>query len=170
MAEFLAMLGLTYNENITLSGEMDFVKIETDAEKLINDYLHIRPDIVRSKQEIERFKASHLQTAMQSRAPQLNLSFNWNGSSFDPFVDRVSGTATLSIPVDPWIPGTARHQTIRRTSSALEKAKLDLSMTEDAAKRQIRSLSALLRNSWDSMLSEVYNWQNRGLQEVRLKL
>jgi outer membrane protein TolC len=152
MAEFFAMLDLTYNENVTLSGEASIVKIETDAEVLINEYLHLRPDIVRNTQEIERLKAAHMQTAMQSRAPQLNLSLNWNSSAFDPLADRLTGTASLNIPVDPWIPGTTRSQVIRRASHSLEKAELDLTMTKDAARMQIRSLSILLRNSWDSIL------------------
>ena len=151
-AEFLAMLGITPNVNISLSGEAAIVRIEADAENLIKDHLHLRPDIVRSKQEIERLTFAHMQSVLQNRAPQLNLSFNWNSRTFDPFADRLSGTASVSIPIDPWIPGTARSQTVSRASEAVEKAKLDLAITEDAAKTQIRSLSALLRGSWESIL------------------
>ena len=152
MAEFAGLLGMSANEVFTLSGEAEIVKIEADAEALIRDYLHKRPDIVRSTQEIERLRAAHLQIAMQSRAPNLSFSLNWNSSAFDPFADRLSGTASVNIPLDPWLPGTTRSQVISRASDSLEKAKLDLKITEDAAKMQIRSLSALLRNSWDGIL------------------
>ena len=152
MAEFLAMLGMTPNDDLSLSGKVTIVRIEADAQKLIDGHLRLRPDIVRSTQEIERLNLAHIQTVLQSRAPQLNLSFNWNSRVFDPFTDRLSGTASVSIPVDPWIPGTARSQNVSRASEAVEKAKLDLAITEDAAKTQIRSLSALLRGSWESIL------------------
>jgi len=152
MADFMAMLGTFIEGNITLTGEIILVKIEADAETLIKEYLPKRPDIIRSKQEIERLRASQMQTIMQARAPSLNLSVDWNSSSIDPFHDSLSASARLNIPIDPWIPGTAREQAISRGTVSLEKAKLDLEMTENSAKTQIRSLSSLLRNSWDNIL------------------
>ena len=151
ISEFLAMLGMTGSE-VSLLGDFSIVKIEADAEALIEEHLFLRPDIVRNKQEIDRLKASQMQTVLQNRAPSLNFSVNWNSTAFDPLVDRVSATAGVTIPVDPWIPGTARAQGVSRASNSVEKAKLDLTMAEDSAKTQIRSLTALLRNSWDSIL------------------
>ena len=152
MTEFLALLGMTPNANVALSGEVKIVRIEADAETLISEHLHLRPDIVRNMQEIERLKFVHMRTVMQNRAPQLNLSLNWNGTSFDPVTDRLTGTASVSIPVDSWIPGSDRSQAISGAVDALEKAKIDLAITEDSARTQIRSLAALLRGSWDSIL------------------
>ena len=151
MADFLAMLGLSYDENISLLGDVSIIKIEADAEPLINEYLTHRPDITRMKQEIERLENLQVQTSMQTRAPSLNLSLDWNSSAFDPFADVFSATARLNIPIDPWIPGTSRSQNITRAQSAVEKAKMDLYITENSATTQIRSLCALLRNSWDSI-------------------
>jgi len=150
--EFLAMLGMQSNNDILLLGEINILKIDADAEVLINEYLPLRPDIIRNSQEIERLTMTHMQTIMQSRAPSLNLSLDWSSSSFDPFTDILSATARVSIPIDPWIPGTARQQAIARASGSLEKAKLDMEITENAAKAQIRSLTALLRNSYDSII------------------
>ena len=166
MAEFLAMLGKPADESITLSGEVSIIKIEADAEYFIRDYLPRRPDIIRSKQEIERLEAARIQTAMQSRAPSLNLSIDWNSSSFDPFVDSFSATARLSIPIDPWIPGTQREQAITKASGSVEKARLDLEIAENSAKTQIRSLTSLLKNSWESILIARLNLQaaQRGYQ------
>ena len=151
MAEFLAMLGMPSDSRVNLLGEVSIVRISADPEALITEHLPKRPDIVRSAQEIERLQYANTQSLLQNRAPSLSLSMNWNISAFDPFLDRLNGTATLSIPVDSWIPGTQRNQTVRRTENAVEKARLDLAITEDAAKNQIRSLAALLRNSWDSI-------------------
>jgi len=152
MAEFFAMLGLAPDESAVLIGDVHIIKIEADAEALINEYLHLRPDITRSNQEIERLALSQMQTVMQSRAPSLNLSLDWNGSVSNPFSDTLGATARLSIPLDPWVPGTAREQAISRAANSLEKAKLDLEMTENSARTHIRSLAALLRSSWDSIL------------------
>jgi multidrug efflux system outer membrane protein len=151
MAEFLAMLGMSSDSRITLLGEINIVRINADPEFLIREHLPRRPDILRSSQEIERLRNAQLQTTMQNRAPSLRLSMDWNISTFDPLADRLNARANLSIPIDPWIPGTQRNQTVRRTEDAVEKARLDLAIIEDSAKNQIRSLASLLRNSWDSI-------------------
>jgi outer membrane protein TolC len=151
MAEFLAMLGLSSDSRINLLGEVNIVRIAADPETLIREHLPRRPDILRSTQEIERLQNAQMQSALQSRAPSLSLSMDWNISAFDPFADRMNARANLSIPLDPWIPGTARNQSVRRADNSLEKARLDLAITEDSAKNQIRSLASLLRNSWDSI-------------------
>jgi outer membrane protein TolC len=152
MSDFLAMLGMSSDEKVTLLGVINIVKIETDSESLIKDYLPNRPDIIRTNQEIERLTLAQMQTFFQAKAPSLSLSVDWSSSNFDPFSDTISATARLSIPIDPWIPGTAREQAVLRASDSIEKAKLDLLSAENSAKTQIRSLSALLRNSWDSIL------------------
>jgi len=151
MSEFLAIIGLPADSDILLSGEINITRIEADAEELINSYLPSRPDIVSGQQEIERLANSQMQTIMQSRAPSLSLSFSWSSSSFSPFNDSFSANASVSIPIDSWIPGTSRSQSISRTGDSIEKARLDLQMTENTAKTQIRSLTATLRNSWDSI-------------------
>ncbi len=48
--------------------------------------------------------------------------------------------------------GTTKSQTIDRSKDAIEKAKLDLESAETTAKTLIRTLTALLQNSWDSIL------------------
>jgi outer membrane protein TolC len=150
-AEFLAILGMSVDTQIDLSGDVSIVKIDADAQSLINDYLHKRPDIIRAVQEIERLEASEKQSVLSGRAPSLTLSLEWSSSRINPFNDSLSGTARLSIPIDSWLSGTSKDQAIRRARESVEKAKLDLAMTEDSAKTQIRSLTALLRNSWNSI-------------------
>jgi len=152
MAEFLATLGMSQDEKITLPDKINVVKISADAETLIRNYLSSRPDIARNTQEIERLENVSKQTAMQNKAPSLNLSLNWNSDKFNPFTDRFRAGATLSIPIDPWIPGTSRSQAVDRSKDSVEKAKLDLESAETTAKTLIRTLTALLQNSWDSIV------------------
>jgi len=152
MGEFLAMIGMDQNAVVTLLGEVKIVRISADSEALLTEYLPKRPDIARNRQEIERLENAQKQTAMQIRAPSLNLSLDWSASKFSPFTDNFTGSARLSIPIDPWISGTSRNQAIARSKDSIEKAMLDLQITEDTAKAQIRSLTSQLYNSWDSIL------------------
>ena len=151
MGEFLSLLGIAGDSDTTLEGKIEIAKIEADAEQLIRDYLPRRPDIVSRRQEIERLENAEKQAAWAGRAPSLRLSLDWNSRTFNPFTDTLSGSATLNIPIDPWIPATKAGQSIRNAKSAAEKARLDLQNTEEAAASQIRSLTASLRNSWDSI-------------------
>jgi len=152
VSAFLAILGMSIDENPILTGEVALIKIEADADMLIRDYLPTRPDIVRYNQEIQRLTTAHMMTILQNRAPSVNLSVDWGSSAFDPFADLLRASARLIIPIDPWVPGTSRARPITERANAVEKSVLDLEMTKDAAETQIRSLTALLRNSWDSIL------------------
>jgi len=151
MGDFLAQLGIAQDAEAALEGKIEIVKIEADAEQLIKDNLARRPDIVSKRQEIERLENAQKQAAFSTKAPSLRLEANWNSRNFDPFTDTLSGNATLNIPIDPWIPGTNRNQSVLSAAYAIEKARLDLKSAEDAATAQIRSLAANLRNSWDSI-------------------
>lgn len=148
MGEFLASLGIGHNIRAELEGKIAITKIELDPEALIQERLPQRPDIVSRRQEIERLENEEKRTALSARAPSLRLSVDWAGRSFDPFTDTISGSASVNIPIDPWISGTKTAQSIRGAETGVEKAKLDLKIAEDAAITQIRSLAANLRNSW----------------------
>ena len=151
MGDFLVQLGIAQDADAALEGKIEILKIEADAEQLIKDNLARRPDIVSKRQEIERLENAQKQAALSTKAPSLRLEANWSSRNFDPFTDTVSGTATLSIPIDPWIPGTNRNQSVLSAKYAIEKARIDLQSAQDAAAAQIRSLTANLRNSWDSI-------------------
>jgi outer membrane protein TolC len=153
MGEFLSLLGIARDTEPLLEGKIEIVKIEADAEQLIREYLARRPDIVNRRQEIERLENAQKQAFVSARAPSLSLSLNWSDQTqgTNPFTDSLTGRATLNIPVDPWIPGTRAGQSVRNARSAIDRARLDLQRAEEAAASQIRSLTANLRNSWDSI-------------------
>ncbi len=149
--EFFDIIGIVPDSKIDLLGDINIVKIEADTTVLIEKYLNNRPDIVRGRQEIERLEYVEKQLAMQSRAPSINLSMDWSSSKFDPFTDTFGASASLSIPLDSWIPGTSKAQGIRRAKGSTEKARLDLQIIKGAAEIQIRSFAELLNNSWKSV-------------------
>jgi outer membrane protein TolC len=157
LGEFLALLGMDDGTDITLDGTVEIAQLRLDPEKLILEYLPKRPDIVKQRQTIERLELSKNITANNSRSPNLSLSTTWQGSSGKgglsaPFTDSISGSLSLTIPVDSWIPGTKRNQQdIRAPNIEIEKAKLELQNTETQAKTKIRSLVSNLNNTWESL-------------------
>jgi multidrug efflux system outer membrane protein len=157
LGDFLSALGFSSETPVRLEGEFAIRKMELNPEELIRDYLSERPDIKKQRQIIEKLELTERQAAMNRRAPSLNLSFNWGGSPGGsnpinaPFSDNLGGSATLRIPVDPWIPGTKGSQELRRAGTAVSTARLELKNTEDTAAAEIRSLTVSLQNSWESL-------------------
>jgi outer membrane protein TolC len=151
MGDFFSLLGISHDAEMALEGKIEIVKTEIEPESLIREHLPRRPDIVSRRQEIERLENAEKQATFSGRAPSLRLAADWNSRSFNPFADTLSGSATLTIPIDPWVSGTRTGQSVRNAKLAVDKARLDLQSAESAAAAQIRSLAAGLRNSWDGI-------------------
>jgi len=152
VSDFLVLIGIAHDTVTDLDGRIEIVRVELDAERLIADNLQRRPDIVSRRREIERLENAGRQAHLAARAPSLSLQANWNSNSLsDPFADRVSGGATLSIPIDPWIAGTRSSQNLRNANLAIEQARLDLRSAETAALAQIRGLASNLDSLWGNI-------------------
>jgi outer membrane protein TolC len=158
LGKFLALLGLEQAPGLSLEGEIAIARFEGDIEALIQERLPARPDIRGRYQEIERLVLAEQQRARSGRAPSLNLGAQWQGGTSaagggitGTFSDRLSGSLTLNIPLDGWIPGTKTNQAVQTANAEIEKARLSLRDAENEAMRSIRSLAANLNNSWDSI-------------------
>ncbi|MDR3193286.1 MAG: TolC family protein [Treponema sp.] len=154
--QFLTSLGIPQGAPVVLEGSFAIVRIDEDPEELIREYLPRRPDIVKQRQEIERLEYTEKQSILSAKAPSLSLQAQWRGGSGSggfsaDFTDSVTGSASISIPIAPWIPGTRSAQQIRGAEANVEKARLELQNIEDTASAQIRSYTASLRNSWNSL-------------------
>ena len=155
--DFLTTLGFERDTDIVLIGSINPRFLEFDTEALIMEYLPKRPDIISQRQTIERLELSQMQGSLSARVPSLSLSAGWSGGPqrnsglTGNFSDGVSGSISLSIPIDPWIPGTRANQSLRTADAELEKARLDLIEREASAKAYVRSLSERLRNSWNNI-------------------
>jgi multidrug efflux system outer membrane protein len=153
---FLGTLGLPPETPVNLEGEFNIRRVEVDPEELIREYLPKRPDIEQQRRTIETLELTERQKVLDARAPSLSLSLSWAGNSgsggiTSPFSDSVSGSVSLSIPVNSWIPGTTDSQALRTARSDIERNRLELKNIEEQAAGQIRSLTANLRNSWESL-------------------
>jgi outer membrane protein TolC len=156
LRDFFTLLGLDIYTKAALEGVIEIEQINADPEALIQTYLGKRPDIISQRQTIERLEYTEKRTLLENRGPSLSLSAQWsggpgNGGVSGGFTDTLRGSVTLSIPIDPWIPGTKKSQSIQSAGTDVEKAKLDLQNTENTAKNQIRSLTANLQNSWNTI-------------------
>ena len=154
LKDFLTTLGMDRDSEVVLEGSIVPLELKPDPEKLILEYLPRRPDIIAQRQVIERLELTAKQGDLSSKAPSLSLSAGWSGGPqrnsgiSGKFTDSLSGSITLSIPIDPWIPGTRTNQNLQSSYNEIEKARLDLVNTETTAKSQIRSYCENLRNSW----------------------
>jgi multidrug efflux system outer membrane protein len=148
--DFLVLLGIPQDAAAVPAGEIDIYPVDAEPEALIREYLPQRPDILSRRQTIQNLEYAARQSALEARAPSVSLSARWSGQ-YEPFTDRVSGSASVSIPIDSWIPGTSRDRAVKSAEANIEKARLDLKNAENAAAAQIRSLAAGLRDSWASI-------------------
>ena len=159
LEEFLALLGMETGTDIVFRGSVGISPVQFDPEQLILEHLPKRPDIINQRRTIESLELSKKAVTLSSRSPSLELGASWRGGTPSnnskglgaPFTDSVSGSLTLRIPIDSWIPGTKQNQTIRAANAEIEKARLDLQNTEIQAKTQIRSLISNLQNTWASL-------------------
>jgi outer membrane protein TolC len=166
LGKFLASLGLEQAAGFSLEGEIGIARFDADSEELIRRHLPSRPDIKSRRQEIERLALAERQRAGSSRVPSLSLGAQWQGGSSaagggfaGDFSDRLSGSLTLNIPLDGWIPGTKTNQSIRAANADTEKARLSLQEAENEAMQSIRSLVAGLGGSWESIELAQLNMQ-----------
>jgi outer membrane protein TolC len=160
MRTFLALLGLNYDPHTTLAGTLAVSRIDLDPDRLIERYLPQRPDMLAQQYIIEE---NELKAKKQALSPWLDASVGWTlgtgttspGSlplnQTPHFADSLSASVTLTIPIDNWIPGTANNQALRSVNAATEKARLDMQNTENTARKEIRSCTDNLRNSWSSI-------------------
>ncbi|MDR1898814.1 MAG: TolC family protein [Treponema sp.] len=153
MGEFLALLGLEHDRETVLAGKLSVARVDADPDKLIRENLPGRPDIVNLKRTVERLRYTEKRNRLESRAPSIRLETQWGGAgeNAEEFADSLRGAISLSIPLDSWIPGTKTARSLRSDGAELEKAELDLKNAGIAAVSQIRSLTANLRNSWESI-------------------
>ncbi|MDR1149221.1 MAG: TolC family protein [Spirochaetaceae bacterium] len=149
--QFQAALGFEPDEQIKYKGELEIERIDMDSEYLIARYLPARPDIINSRQNLERLRLTETRQTLSARAPTLSLSTSWSASMDSPVSDSLSASVNVSIPVESWLPGTKDWQSIKSAAANVEKAEFDLENIQRSAKISIRTLCANINNSWNSI-------------------
>jgi outer membrane protein TolC len=101
------------------------------------------------RRNVESMENESRLQSFAGKAPSLSIGANWNSSFDSPFKDSVGGSAALSIPINPWIPGTTQNQNIRNADLAVEQAKLELQSVETNATTEIRGFAESLNGLWE---------------------
>jgi outer membrane protein len=176
LRSFLMPLGV--EEDAVLEGKIEIAEFDESPETLILSFLDKRPDIVSKKQAVEKLEITAKRQQYASKAPSLGANISWSGRG-DEFSDSLSGSVSVDIPVEPWIPGTKSYQALKTAALDVEKARLDLQNTENSAKNEIRSLAANLRSSWQTIetarlqvriAERTYQVTERGFQQGAVEL
>jgi outer membrane protein TolC len=145
---FLAALGIEGGKTVVLEGKPEISKLSLDSDALIAVKLPQRPDLAAQRNEIQRLKNARTETFLSAKGPQLNLSATWGASLDKGLNDFLGAGVSVSIPVDPWIPGTKGDQTVSRSGAEYKKAVLELQNMEENAKQEIRSYTDRISNTW----------------------
>jgi multidrug efflux system outer membrane protein len=154
LGAFLVSLGLDQYLDVSLRGEIAIERLEVDPERLIAEYLPKRPDLLSRRQEIERLDLLSRTNALDARFPvtlSLSAGLGQAGSGLPGGWDTtmpLSGSLRVSIPLNPWIPGTTANQALRAARTEAETARLNLQEAENQARLTVRTLTEELRTSW----------------------
>jgi outer membrane protein TolC len=170
---FLSAAGFTDEETsgkeIRLSGTAEFFPADIeppmlgaftlDADRLIEEFLPKRPDIVSAAMEIERLELTASRTFLSQRGPEVSLSGTWRanlaggtlGSENQPFSGTLGARLSVSVPLDSWIPGTKGAQAVASANAEVEKARLNLQSTRQTAANVIRSIIENMQSTLSSI-------------------
>lgn len=140
---FKLVLGLGLTEKIELVGSLDDVKPVQLSEEILQSNLDNVPAIKTLLKNIETAENSLTATKYSAYGPSLSLSgsASTNGGiqpSSDPRLS-LSYSATLSIPLDGFLPWSSGALNIASQKENLEKLKLNLEQTKASTAIQIRS-------------------------------
>lgn len=157
IGEFKLLLGIDKAEAVAIEGEIGITEIGLDAEALIAEHIEDRFDLRSKRSEIEGYRL--LQTSRRAgMAPDVSLSFSLGGSVNGPFTNPWFGASgawissyprlsvSLSLPIDPLLPGSRLREEIAKTETDMEAAELGLLELRKSAELTIESLVENLRD------------------------
>jgi multidrug efflux system outer membrane protein len=152
LAAFFILIGMDAGSQAEPEGAIDIVLLDLPPpEELIARCLLGRSDIQAQMNTLEQVKLS-AQSRVRQAAPSLNISerigLNPGSLSFeDP---TVSGTfsISLSIPIDPWIPGSTQSLNRQNDKDSIVLAETALESLKKSAAQDIqKKINAVLQNS-----------------------
>ncbi|MDR1094823.1 MAG: TolC family protein [Spirochaetaceae bacterium] len=163
ISAFLSGAGFTDGEingkQILLGGAVEIEPLVLDANRLIEEYLPKRPDMLSAAAEIRRLELTASRAFLTQRGPALSLSgtyrgnlaagaFNGTGQSFS---DSLTARLSVSVPLDSWVPGTKGAQALLSADAEIKKAQLSFQSIRQSAANAIRSLVENMENTLSSI-------------------
>jgi outer membrane protein TolC len=160
---FLSGAGFTDEEisgkHVSFTGTIEIEPLDLDANRLIEVFLPKRPDMAGAAAEIRRLELTASRTSLSQRGPAISLSGTYRGNlasgtfggEHESFSDSLSARLSVSIPLDPWIPGTKGAQAVLSAEAEVEKARLNLQSVRQSAANSIRSIVENMENTLSSI-------------------
>lgn len=150
---FQNLLGLELGQEIELIGNLDVEYYSLNPIYLIESFLNKRLDVSSGLLDIESEKNDLASTKASELLPTLTFTTYWNNSIStlfdDPdWSDSTSISATLTIPINGFIPGSSENLSIKEDEQSVEKYELALDNTRNSAEEEIRSILMELEGAW----------------------
>jgi multidrug efflux system outer membrane protein len=163
---FKFLIGVSADTGIVLEGKLEADTYRFDAGELIDRYLSGRLDVREVEHNIVTVENAKTITALYGRSPTLSLGLNWGtqigdepfkADSWDPFVDNLSLSAMLVIPLDGLIPGSSTDVGLSELQDSIDTLVLTRDQVYDNAGIEIRNLVRQLENSRATIDAYQYN-------------
>ncbi|OJF76669.1 MAG: hypothetical protein BKP49_05780 [Treponema sp. CETP13] len=144
LMSFKSLLGLDLEQEISIDGELAPEIIELNSTDLLKNFLLKRLDVQSALKSIQAEEALLAIEKLDDRAPKLSLSLDWSNSASDmnniDWTDDASVSASISIPLNGFIPGSEELVAISDAKKAVEQANLNYADIVDSAEQEIRTL------------------------------
>jgi outer membrane protein TolC len=144
LMSFKSLLGIGLEQEISIDGELSPEIIELDSNQLLKNFLLKRLDVQNALKSIQTEEALLAIEKFDDRAPELSLTLDWTNSASDMnnlnWADDASISASISIPLNGFIPGSEESVAISDAEKSVEQAKLNYADVVDNAEQEIRTL------------------------------
>lgn len=144
LMSFKSLLGLDLEQEITLEGELSPEIIDFNATNLVKNFLPKRLDVQNALKSIQTEEALLAIEKLNDRTPNVSLSVDWSESAYDmnniDWSDDVSVSASISIPLNGFIPGSEESIAISNAQKSVEQSYLNYDDVVDNAEQDIRTL------------------------------
>jgi outer membrane protein TolC len=158
---FLMDLGLALDQEVVLEGSVEVSPETRDGNYLVNTYMADRINI-QQLTVTEKMLVNAKSAASNGRLPTLVLGWSYSPYQADPFDteywgedgyfgDNGSFSATLSIPIEDWIPHSGTWSDIKDAENNIKNLAHQKELALLGAELEIRSLVMTLNTSIESM-------------------
>lgn len=154
---FAFLLGLPFGKEIELSGKIDAIYVEVDADKLFKEYCDNNREIQNIKKQVEIAEEGLAALRFSTFTPSLAVSWGITGTVsnitknwFDKDNTTDSGTLTFTLAyknIIDMLPFSANMQKIKDTKQNIEKSRLGLEQLEQNTEIQVHTLVDNLHKS-----------------------
>ncbi len=145
LLELQSLAGLEPGAAVRLEGTLQAPEARVQADELVRDRLASRPDVRAAALDVELRRSQRGLALAQTRAPSASLSYSVSSGTDElagssGWSGRGSAHLSLSIPLDPWLPGSSGRVQAEEAADELATAELALQETRRTAEVEIRSL------------------------------